>query len=406
MGKETEVAPSAARSGRGFGRRFVRWVALVVVLFLVVFGAAAFYFSGQIGSDGLAVSPTEPDYSTKVALVEDGAIYLDPEDANAIVEQDGTFGIRWSDGWGRIGAIEASDDSENLVRRIYIDAGDGAPANGAKTDLSNDAFYGNPREALDLPFGEVSITGELGEMPAYLVPGTSKTWVIYTHGKGASRTEGYRALRTLNALDYPGLLITYRNDEGAPADPTNQYGYGLREWKDLEAAVQYALDNGADDVVLAGWSMGGAITGQFLSKSPLAKDVRGVILDSPALDLPASIRLGASQRTLPLTPWAIPDVLTTAAMQVADWRYPTDVTDAVAIDPVVSFDGPVFLAHGTADTVVPVSVSDEVATRRGPDRTTYLRVADAEHTAAWNHEPDGYDTELKRWAEAELTTGN
>jgi pimeloyl-ACP methyl ester carboxylesterase len=395
------TAPETTR-GPGLLRRLLRLIVALAVLAAVLFAAAAFYFSGVIGSDVLAVEPSTPDLSTKVALVEDDRIYLDPDGGQDAVTQDGLFGIRWDTGDAQVGRIIEDDESENLVVRRFVEGSEGSPVRGALAEVSNDAFYGDPRQALDLPFAEVDIDGELGAMPAYLVPGAKRTWVIYVHGKGASRTEGYRALRTLNELGYPGLLITYRGDEGAPSDPTDQYGYGLREWQDLEAAVRYALDNGADDVAIAGWSMGGAITGQFLVRSALAKDVTAVILDSPALDMPAVVRRGAQDRTLPLTSWPIPDALTSAALAVSDLRYPTNLSDAVATDPIVSFDGELFLAHGTADSVTPVAVSDEVAERRGPDRTTYVRVPDAEHTAAWNTEPARYDLELAAFARRAL----
>lgn len=393
----------AVENKPGLGSRFLRLVLVLVVIALALFAGAAFYFSGVIGSDALAVSPSVPEYNTKVADVEGDRIFLDPEGAAPQVKQDGVFGIRWPDGSGRLGPIITADGTENQVVREYVANDDGAPPQGAKTDLSNDTFFGDPQEALGLPFAEVKIKGALGAMPAYLVPGTKKTWVIYVHGKGANRGEGYRTLRALNDLGYPGLLITYRGDKGAPADPTNQYGYGLREWEDLQSAVQYSLSNGADDVALAGWSMGGAIVGQFLSKSALARDVDAVFLDSPALDMPAALRLGASQRTLPLTSAPIPDVLTSAALAIADLRFPTNLSDAVATDPVVSYGGPVFLAHGTADTTTPIAVSDEVAQRRGSERTTYLRVDGAEHTASWNTDPSAYDRELTRFAGANLS---
>ena len=57
--------------------------------------------------------------------------------------------------------------------------------------------------------------------------------------------------------------------EAASAD--GYHRYGQTEWEDLAAAIQYALDHGAEDVVLVGYSMGGAIVVSLLYRSPLAQ---------------------------------------------------------------------------------------------------------------------------------------
>ena len=92
------------------------------------------------------------------------------------------------------------------------------------------------------------------------------------------------------------MLITYRDDEGAPANPDGFHRHGLTEWKDLEAGAAYALAHGAEGLILVGYSMGGAIVTSFLYESSLREKVRGVILDSPMLDFSATVDHGAGQR--------------------------------------------------------------------------------------------------------------
>jgi len=116
------------------------------------------------------------------------------------------------------------------------------------------------------------------------------------------------------------LDVAYRNDAGAPLDPSHRYGYGATEWRDLEAAVQYARGHGAQQVVLFGSSMGGSIVASFLEHSASASAVRGVVLDAPALDFRATVDFGATQRSLPLG-LPIPGVLTSVAEWIAGWRY-------------------------------------------------------------------------------------
>ena len=115
-------------------------------------------------------------------------------------------------------------------------------------------------------------------------------------------------------------MPTYRNDTGAPEDPSGKLRYGLTEWRDLEAAVQYALDSGATDVVLAGYSMGGGVIMAFLQRSKLRDDVRAVILDAPMLDFSATVDDNASrEEDVPGVP--LPSSLTAVAKQIAAWRF-------------------------------------------------------------------------------------
>lgn len=53
------------------------------------------------------------------------------------------------------------------------------------------------------------------------------------------------------------------------------------------AAYAYAEAHGARQIVLVAESMGGAIAGQFLTRSPHAAKTLALALDSPALDFPA-----------------------------------------------------------------------------------------------------------------------
>jgi pimeloyl-ACP methyl ester carboxylesterase len=111
-------------------------------------------------------------------------------------------------------------------------------------------------------------------------------------------------------------MISYRNDAGAPPDPTGMLRYGRTEWQDLAAAAQYALGHGARRLLLVGSSMGGAIVISFLERSPLAGRVAGVILDSPMTDFGRAVDHGASRQTLPLVGLPIPQLLTDVSRQL------------------------------------------------------------------------------------------
>lgn len=104
------------------------------------------------------------------------------------------------------------------------------------------------------------------------------------HGRGATRLEGLRAVRVAYDLGLDSLLVSYRNDGLAPSAPDGRYGLGSTEWHDVDAAIEYALAHGAHEVVLFGWSMGGAISLQTADLSRHRQVIRAMVLDAPVIN--------------------------------------------------------------------------------------------------------------------------
>ncbi len=246
-------------------------------------------------------------------------------------------------------------------------------------------YRGDPREALGIAFEMVAIETELGPAPAWFVAGEegAQLAAVYVHGIAGSREDGYRHLSVLAAEGVPTLLVTYRNDEGAPASPEGRYAFGLREWTDVQAAVVFLAGRGHDRVLLVGESMGGGIVGQFLRWSEHASSVVAVALDSPALDFARVLRHLATGRGLPL-----PGGVARVALVMIAVSSPIDMREAVVLDEVARFEGPVFLAHGDGDRIVPSDVSDSLLEkRRGV--TVALRTR-ADHLQSWAAGPEAY----------------
>ena len=89
------------------------------------------------------------------------------------------------------------------------------------------------------------------------------------------------------------------------ADQIDRY-VALGEWRDIEPAMQYALDHGAEELVLMGWSMGGATVLQALTRSLLADRVIGVALESPVVDWIATLDFQAAIRRFPaIVRWGV-----------------------------------------------------------------------------------------------------
>jgi alpha-beta hydrolase superfamily lysophospholipase len=210
--------------------------------------------------------------------------------------------------------------------------------------------------------------------------------VVLVHGRGGTLREALRILPALHERGHPALVISYRNDEGAPPSPDGHYHLGDTEWADLEAAVAFVRARGADRLVLMGWSMGAAIIGAFLDRSPAAALVDAVVWDAPLVDWRATLRQQARNRRLP-------PQLSPLAGAVTERRIGIDFDrfDLRRRPPAVR--PPTLVVHSTADTAVPPSSSRAlVAAAPGLDWPMRLvEVPDVEHTAAWNADPAAYE---------------
>ena len=149
-------------------------------------------------------------------------------------------------------------------------------------DFDTFALRSDPAD-LGLSFDQIVIPGPLGDYPAWELPGTDDTWVVFVHDRGTSRREALRLLFSVNLAGYPSLVITYRNDKGAPASQAGRHALGEDEWEDLEAAVDHVLISGGVDVVIVGHGMGTALASTFVHNSELGHRVQGLIFDAPLL---------------------------------------------------------------------------------------------------------------------------
>lgn len=259
------------------------------------------------------------------------------------------------------------------------------------------AYAGDPAKAFGKRFETIAIPTELGPAPAWWLPvatpANPRVAAIYVHGIAGRRENGYRQLAALHDAGVPLLMLSYRNDPDAPASPDRRYAFGLSEWRDVDAAVSWLKARGYSRILLAGESMGGAIAGQFLKQAPQAGAVTALMLDSPALEFRAVVRGFAQARHLP----AADAVAATTIGLLRMWRG-TDLGSADSMATVAGFKGPLFIAHGTGDTLVPVAITDAMlAERQGV--SVVIRTK-AEHLKSWHEDPARYRAELARFASA------
>jgi uncharacterized protein len=370
------ASPISIPENRSWPRRHRRSLlvaSLLLILVLLAAGAAAsWYFSSKV------VVPEHPPWPTNatVKALSPGQVVLSRSKDTL---RPGVYGLEWPTGHAIVEGV-LSSDANAVTRRLRTLQGHLAP--GTKVDFDPNVYRGNPEQALGLAFANVKIPDELGAMPAWLIPGRSRTWAIVVHGINGNREDDLRIAPILHRAGLPSLLITYRQDLGAPPSPDHHHHMGQTEWRDLQSAARYALAHGAKRLVLVGYSMGGAIVSQFMESSSLAHDVAGLILDAPALDWKAILSFNAKEMGLPSSAadpveWAI------------DLRIHPNWNSLDAFDHPGDFHLPILLFHGTDDEVVPILSSDAFA-KELSGWVSYYRVPYAGHIESWNVDPALY----------------
>jgi pimeloyl-ACP methyl ester carboxylesterase len=358
-------------------RRNITWAGVAII---VAAGALLFRSSWRFADelrDELLVPPTLPPMGT-VEVLEVGAeeITLALTDTSLLA---GTWGLRTAVSYGRMGDV--TDSTDATITRTYEGAEGLLSPGEVAVDLL--AYQGDPHRALAIPYEGVQVQSELGPMPAWLIAGSEPSWVIFVHGAGG-RAEALRSLNVPLDLGYSLLVISYRNDPGAAAAPDGLVTWGFDEWQDVEAGVELALAEGAEDIFLMGSGLGGSAVIMTLLETAHIRSIRGAVLDSPVLDLatvdkarrPDSGLIGSWGRTLASLRFGV------------EWSRLNHVASADELS------RPVLLFHGSRDEVTPVRLADAFAVALG-EGVEYHRSDEAGHGSTWNVAPDRYEAALR-----------
>ncbi|MET9527885.1 alpha/beta hydrolase [Streptomyces coeruleorubidus] len=353
-------------------------------------GAAA-VAAGRLASDAALKAPPGRPLPTEPRLTVHGTaagqISL-TRDLAAL--RPGRYGLSGNGTHAIVGPVlaGASDTADTVVRRLES-VTHGTLKPGDKAWLTPNVHVGNPSSALGLEHADIDIPGELGALPAWFVPGARDTWVIAVHGLGTTRELVMNVMEFLHRSHVPVLALAYRGDLGAPRPPDGLNHLGETEWRDLDAAIRYAVRHGARQVVLHGWSTGATMALRAAAHSGLRDRVSGLVLDSPVLSWETALRaLAAARRT--------PGALLPLAVRAAQGRTGLYGERAGNTDPSAGLRIPALVFHGPGDTVAPWQLSRRLADAR-PDLVALRTVGNAPHGAMWNADPQGYEEALRRF---------
>ncbi|MFD7611742.1 alpha/beta hydrolase [Streptomyces sp. NPDC059828] len=357
---------------------------------LLGLGAAAFA-AGRYASDAaLKATPERPlpgEPRLTVHATGPGRITLTRSLASL---RPGLYGLTGQGVHAVVGPVleDVPHAADTVVRRLES-VGHGGLDIGNKVRFTPRLHSGTPSSALGIDHEDVEVHGELGPLPAWFVPGPRATWIIAVHGLGATREHVLNLMPFLAGRRVPVLAIAYRGDPGAPRSPDGLCHLGDSEWRDLDAAIRYAVRGGAERVIVHGWSVGAAMALHAAANSAARDRIAGLVLDSPVLDWEATLRaLAAARHT--------PSMLLPLAVRAAQGRtglHGDRLSEAA--DPG-SLGVPTLIFHGPDDRLAPWGPSRELAARR-PDLVSLHTVTEAPHSAMWNADPARYEEALRRF---------
>ena len=350
-------------------------------------GAAA-YFARRV----LTPEPFRPD-DAMIRVLHTDSVTLD---ATPDMVLPGRYGL-WVDGdrgHVRVGDVLEHDHRLHRVRRrlVSVDWGNARPG---PVRLNGYYYARDPYQDLGLHHEDALVTSEIGAMPAWVVPsegGDRSRWAVLVHGRGARRYETLRGIPALHAAGLNVLVPSYRNDGEAPPGPDGRYNLGLSEWRDIEAAMRLAIARGAEEIVLVGWSMGGAIVLQVLDRSVLAPVVSRAVLDGPVVDWADVLAHHARLHHVPAPVSHLGRVLMGKrwARRLVGVHEAVDVARTDWVRRAEELHHPLLIIHSRDDEFVPVGPSERLAEAR-PDLVTFEPWSLAGHCREWNVDPLRWD---------------
>ncbi len=235
-----------------------------------------------------------------------------------------------------------------------------------------------------LAYEDVTLTTSDGlNLAAWYLPNdAARGTVIYCHGHTNHRGQMLEQAAFLHENGFSGLLIDFRRHGDSEGDLTT---FGYYEWRDVQAAVSYAVDEQGEGgpVILWGISMGAATA--LLAASEIS-GVDAVIAESSFYAASETLRSDLNRMFgLPTVPFGF---LTST---ITELRVGIKIDDLDIGRAVSGLDGmPVLLVGGSADRRMPLSNNERLFEQiSGAGKEIYVAEG-ATHGDIWEMDREAY----------------
>ena len=305
-------------------------------------------------------------------------------------------------GWTQLSAQIVDRGPTRVARKITGAAPGLTPKVGDRASWSG-IYYATPADA-GLDARDITINTPAGACPAWRIDGDPSTWAIHIHGLGSTRAGTLRSVQVATELGYTSIVVTYRNTTEGTLVGTGRTTLGHTETADVDEAIGYAVRRGAQRIVLFGGSMGAAIALQLADRPRHHGLITALVLDSPVLNWTETIKANCARSGLPggagllAIPWLSAGPL--ASMAGLSKPIPLGQFDWIAR--TAQLTTPILILHGMRDSSAPIRLSQALRDRRHDILT--LETFDADHTLAWNSDPERWRAVVSGWLTSQLAS--
>lgn len=248
-------------------------------------------------------------------------------------------------------------------------------------------LYSNPYEAKGLAYEDITFPAKDGSrmMEGWYIPskGATKT-IIFSHGYGANREESWVPMYDLahyaHSLRFNVVMFDYGFASKTDRDIATG---GKKESQQLLGAIEFAKNEGADQIVVWGFSMG---AGTALQAGLVSKDVDAMILDSTFLLEPDTLYHNIKQNiNLPRQP----------SLEIMKMLFP--VLNGTGLNQIPyskvkakDYPFPVLFMHGTKDDKAPYPIAEELAANQSNPYSDSWIVEGSHHELLFREHPREY----------------
>lgn len=316
---------------------------------------------------------------------------------------DGIYNL-WLErgGWAQL-SPEAADRRPGRITRTVTGTSPGLRLVAGDRASWSGIYYATPVDA-GLNARDITITSPAGPYPAWGIDGDPSAWAIHIHGLGSTRAGTLRGAQVATELGYTSLIVTYRNTAEGPRVGTGRSTLGHTETADVDEAIGYAVRQGAQQIVLFGWSMGATIALQLAARPRHDGLIAALVLDSPVLDWTETIKANCARSGLPGVAGhlAVPWLSTGPLASKLGLPEPVPLRQFDWITRAAELTTPTLILHGIRDSSAPIRLSQALRDQR-PDLVT-LETFDADHTLAWNSDPERWRAVVSGWLTSQLAS--